>query len=552
MSYDKLLALLRNGENEQTEFKRILLEKDLSSRRRSKLIAQIKFITSQGEGTFVIGVEDLHNKKWVIYGLSEEQLSKSEEILDELCNEAGVKIVSRERIETDKGYIGLYKLSSEEVLDEEIEMIPINVVGRVNAGKSSLIGALVTGRNDNGKGLTRSYLLTYPQEIVKGQTADLHLLFLAFDHNKKPILLKNPLSHDERAAVIGRAKRIITFFDAPGHEEFSKTMIRSILGSSSQYGLVLIPVDDEYELIQGSIRRLNKAQMDGITREHLILMLSSEIPFLILLTKVDAVDNDKIEFVKSVLKDTLKRVGRVPFSVRNEDDLKIALRELNNNVIVPIMEISSVTGKNMGLLLKFLSEIGDTIPKHIINQPGLAYIDKIYRGIPGVSVVVSGTVLSGNFKTGQEIKIGPDENGTFHQGAIGSIEVFSKRVFHIKAGDVFGASIKKVEPSILRRGQVIADVDYPLSATREFEANILVTKHPTRITLGYNPVLQCRTIQQTVELLEIYDKDYLVVGEMGRVRLKFKYYPEFLLEGDKIVLREANTRAIGTITKKLD
>lgn len=545
---DELSYLLAHGEDERTEFKRILSQKDLSKRRKSKLVAQIKFITDLGEGTFVIGLEDIKNQRWDIYGLTKKELDASEKILEELCNEASVLIKVKKHIKTNKGYIGVYTLVRD-TYHEVIEMITFNIVGRVNAGKSSLIGALVTGRTDNGKGRTRSYLLTYPQEIVKGQTADLHLLFLAFDENKNPIRLANPLSHEERALAIERAKRIITFFDAPGHEEFSKTMIRSILGSASQYGIVLIPLDDEYELIQSSIRRINKAQLDAITREHLILMINSETPFMVLLTKADVVDESKVEFVKNILKDTLKRIGRIPFTIRSEDDLSIAIRELNNNVVVPLMEISAVSGKNVDLLMKFFSEIPDTIPKQLLTQPALAYIDKIYRGIPGVSVVVSGTVMSGSFKAGQEIKIGPDENGKFYIGRIGSIEVFSKRVFHVKAGEVFGASIKKVDPAVLRRGQVIADVDYPLVATNEFEANIIVTKHPTRITCGYNPVLQCRTIQQAVELIEIYNKDYLVVGEMGHVRLRFKYNPEFILNGDKIVLREANTRAIGTITK---
>ena len=52
-------------------------------------------------------------------------------------------------------------------------------------------------------------------------------------------------------------------------------------------------------------------------------------------------------------------------------------------------------------------------------------------------------------------------------------------------------------------------------------------------------------------LKRIYDADYLSVGDFARVRLEFMTSPEALNVGDKIVLREANTRAIGTIVKKI-
>jgi len=50
-----------------------------------------------------------------------------------------------------------------------------------------------------------------------------------------------------------------------------------------------------------------------------------------------------------------------------------------------------------------------------------------------------------------------------------------------------------------------------------------------------------------VTLRKIYDADYLSVGDFARVTLEFMSFPEAIEVGDKIVLREANTRAIGTV-----
>ena len=179
-------------------------------------------------------------------------------------------------------------------------------------------------------------------------------------------------------------------------------------------------------------------------------------------------------------------------------------------------------------------------------------MDKVYRGIKGTNVVVTGTVKSGVFKKGQALRIGPDGGNLFQEGRLFSIEMFKKRIGTVKAGDLFGFDIKDVDKHLVRRGQMITDPDIEPGSCRTFEANIIVTRHPTKISVGYSPVLQAHTIQQTVVLKKIYDADFLSVGDFACVRLEFMNSPEALNVGDKIVLREANTRAIGTIVKKIE
>ncbi|MHA1469115.1 MAG: hypothetical protein ACTSSP_00990 [Candidatus Asgardarchaeia archaeon] len=174
-----LNKILEEGENEHIEMKRILTEKDLVENRKRKIIAQLRYITDEHTGLFVLGVEDINNKKWEIYGLKEKELVVSENILQKLCDSAKIKIKERIRVKTEKGFVGIYKL--EQDTNSEIHMINVNFLGRVNAGKSTLIGVLASGRLDDGKGDRRSFLLKHPQELIKGQTADLHVLFLSFD-----------------------------------------------------------------------------------------------------------------------------------------------------------------------------------------------------------------------------------------------------------------------------------------------------------------------------------------------------------------------------------
>ncbi|MHA1960789.1 MAG: GTP-binding protein [Candidatus Thorarchaeota archaeon] len=549
-SVEDIKEILRIGETRNSEFKRMLSGTDLKTERFQKLVTRIRFMTCENpfEGTFLVGIEDVNGKEWKVYGLSEDDLETSSSILLEICKEAEVEIVEEERIETTKGFVGKYLLKRIEA-PEIKETCSINVAGRVNSGKSTLIGALVTGTPDDGSGRSRSFLLTHPQEITRGQTADIHLTFMGFSEEGQSIHLENPLSKEESARVLDQSARILTFFDAPGHKEYSKTMIRSILGADAQYGLILVPAPEEANLIRAEEERSGIRRLDDITREHLILMSTQESPFMVAISKTDKASDEDVVLVEDVLRDSLKEIGRIPVGISDMDDIPPVIREIRNCVVVPIFRTAATAMSSLSLLVETLSELPSTTDDIDFDRPARAYIDKVYRGIRGTNVVVTGTVKSGVFKKGQNLSIGPDLDGQFMEARLFSIEMFKRRVGLVKPGDLFGFDIKDVDKHEVRRGQVLSDTDAEVSGCWQFEANIVVTRHPTRISVGYSPVFQSHTIQQAVILKTIHDADFLAVGDFARVKLEFMTRPEALMVGDKIVLREANTRAIGTIVE---
>ncbi len=543
-----LKQLLANGETRNTEFKRSLTDRDKTRDRRAKLIAQLKLITSEGPGQFVVGVEDLHGKKWEVYGLSNEEMETSKIILKALCKEAGIDILEETHYKTDQGIVTSFTLAR--VITPMVpETIGINMVGRVNSGKTTVAGVLIQCKLDDGSGQARAVLLTYPQELKRGQTADLHVTFAAIDKQGKFIPMKAPLQKSTRARILDKAHRIITIFDAPGHKEYTKTMIRSVLGASAQYSMLLVPCLDEHKLAIAEEQRSGILRLDDITREHLLLVSNQELPFFVVINKVDDCDEAIRSQVRNLVFETIKEIGHVPLRVTSDDDIRIICREIAHRVIVPVFEVSCVTGEGLDLLRKSLAYIPSRIPVERIEKPAFAYIDKVYRGIRGTNVVITGTVQEGIFKPGQPILCGPDNDGRFMKGRIGSIEVFKKRVERVKAGDVFGFDIKRLPPEKVRRGQIISDKDADTKAVQAFDATIIVTRHPTRIRPGYEPVFHSATIQQPVIYEKIFDKEYLVVGDVARVRMVFKKGPEMLRIGDRIVTREANTRCIGTVTE---
>ncbi len=547
-SHDDILQILKSGEDHHTEFKRRLTKADLKKDRREKLVTRIKYLTCENpfEGLFLLGIDDIAGKEWKIFGISAPALKIAEEVLKDLCEEAAVEIVEEEQVETPKGLVGIYllkKLAAPEIK----ETCSVNIAGRVNSGKSSLVGALVTGKPDDGKGRSRSFLLTHPQEITRGQTADIHLSFLGFDEKGCPIHPVNPLNKEESARILDQSTKIVTFFDAPGHREFSKTMIRSILSADAQYGLILVPGPEEARLIRQEEDRTRIPRLDEITREHLILMSSQQAPFFVVISKIDKTRAEDFELVYNILRSSLKDIGKIPLTLRSPDEIPLLAKEIQHGVIVPVVPFSALDSTSIALLTDLLRSVPSNTKYASPTDTACAYIDKVYRGIKGTNVVVTGTVKSGIFKTGQTVKVGPEKNNQFQEGRLFSIEMFKKRINAARAGDLFGFDIKDVAKHSIRRGQMITDPEEQVQSCWEFEANIVVTRHPTRIAVGYTPVLQCHTIQQTVVLDRIYDADYLSVGDFARVRLRFMVTPEAVGVDDRIVLREENTRAIGTI-----
>jgi GTPase len=77
-----------------------------------------------------------------------------------------------------------------------------------------------------------------------------------------------------------------------------------------------------------------------------------------------------------------------------------------------------------------------------------------------------------------------------------------------------------------------------------------VLHNSTTIKVKYEGVLHCGTIQQTVILDAIYGGEETLRNEdRALVKFTFKYRPEFVKEGETILLREGKTKVIGTITK---
>lgn len=513
-------------ENKNIEFKEKLSpEIHLKEEKKQHLASQMKYLLEIGKGTaiYILGVSDDGHTK----GLNELEFEQSINVLKNIASECNAKISKIEKFNEDGKLIGKIIINKSYSNTLKSHLI-IGVAGHVHHGKSTLIATLITGRPDlNGKNWL--YLNVLPHEIERNLSADLHYALYGFS-NGSVLNLKNPLEKKERAKIVEKANKIISFVDTVGHEPWLRTTIRGLIGQNIDYGLLVVAADDG---------------VTHITKEHLGILLAINLPVIICITKIDKVSEKRLEEVEKQIEELLKNLGKIPFIVKSENDLNVVLDKLE--VIVPIFKTSAVDLKGYDLLNKLFQKLPER--KKDLDKPFLMYIDKIYN-ISGVGTVVSGTIKQGKLKTGKELLLGPDKTGGFRKVKAASIEMHYQRLEEANAGFVVGIALRGIKYEEIERGMVLCDEDLKPKAVKSFEAEILVLHHPTRIASGYEPVYHCQTIAESVRL-ELLDKNYLKAGESGKVKMTFRYKPQFVSEGDKFVFREGKTKGIGTITKIL-
>lgn len=520
---DEIMELARNGETANIEFKEYLKKKvHLEKDRMQGLASQMRHrvLSGNGRAIYLVGVDD----KGMLHGLSQRHYDETIEVLDEIAREAGLSITERNCYPSNGGVVGKLLIEKPRLKKEHLL---IGTAGHVDHGKSTLVGTLVSGELDDGDGKTRRYLDTQKHEIERGLSADLSYAVYGFDGEGKAMRLKNPLSKKEKAGVVEKAGKIVSFVDTVGHEPWLRTTIRGIVGQKLDYGVLTIAADDG---------------ITHVTKEHLGILLAMDLPVIIAVTKCDRFARKNLEGETA---DLLALVGKVPQFIRSEHDVEMLQPFWETKFLVPVVRTSAKTGEGIDLLDKLFMHLPKRSARFEREKDFLMYIDKVYT-VPGAGTVVSGSIKQGVVKRGVELMLGPDADGGFHKVKAASMEIHHFSVEAAEVGEIIGIALKNPELSI-RRGMVLS-ADEKVTASREFEADIVVLNHPTRIADGYEPVIHLETISETIMITPL-DAEFLAAGDRGRVRMRFKYNPYYIREGQRFIFREGRSKGIGTVVR---
>ncbi|KAI5920502.1 P-loop containing nucleoside triphosphate hydrolase protein [Camillea tinctor] len=417
---------------------------------------------------------------------------------------------------------------------EQVIETRIAVVGNVDAGKSSLLGVLVKGDLDDGRGKARVNLFRHKHEIETGRTSSVGMEIMGFDTVGKVITSDTPgrkLSWEE---IGSRSAKVITFSDLAGHERYLRTTVFGLLSSSPNYCLLMVAANN------GLI---------GMSKEHLGIALALNVPIMVIITKIDIcppnILEQTIQQITKILKSPAAR--KMPIFINSREECINTATQFVSQRICPIFQVSNVTGQNLDLVRTFLN----ILPHHgryDSDAPFEFHVNDTFS-VPFVGTVVSGIVKSGVIHAGDNVLIGPDSLGQFIQTSIRSIERKRIAVPAASAGQSASFALKKVRRKDVRKGMVVLPriEGHPLPKVyQEFVAEVLILSHATTIKTKYQAMLHVGPVSQTCAIIDV-DRPYIRTGDRATVAFRFVQRPEYLAPGDRLLFREGRTKGLGIV-----
>jgi elongation factor 1-alpha len=175
-----------------------------------------------------------------------------------------------------------------------------------------------------------------------------------------------------------------------------------------------------------------------MTKHHLNLNLCCSLrnPIVVVFTKIDGCPAHALKLSTTEVKQMLRTTDarKKPFMIQNIDHVATVMEKMES--LVPIIEISCVTGEGIDLLQKLLF----AVPKRRrheqkSNRPFELLVEDIFN-VPHVGPVVSGFVNAGKLTVGanRNVFVGPMDDGTFLKTVAKSAHIAQIYTLHITSG----------------------------------------------------------------------------------------------------------------------
>lgn len=337
--------------------------------------------------------------------------------------------------------------------------IVLGTAGHVDHGKTSLIRALTGIETDRLK-----------EEKKRGITIE-----LGFAH------LDLPCGH--RIGIV----------DVPGHEKFVKNMVAGVTGMD----LVAFIIAADEGIMPQTVEHFEICRLLGVKQG------------MIILTKIDMVEEDWIEMVQDEIRDFCEG------SFLEE---------------APILPVSSTTGVGIDKVLETLDSF---VSKHQFNEafgPFRLPVDRIFA-MKGFGSVVTGTSISGRTNIGDDLRLYPSNS----IGKVRGIQVHSESVDTVEAGHRTAINLQGVDTSKIERGMVLATPDalqenYMLDCQFLYlGSNSKPLKHRKRVRVHLGTA-------EIIGRISLIDRDELEPGEEVGVQILLEK-PVAVWPEDRFVIR---------------
>ena len=293
--------------------------------------------------------------------------------------------------------------------------------------------------------------------------------------------------------------RTVSLIDVPGHERFIKNMLAGIGGIDAA---LLVVAADESFMPQ--------------TEEHLaILDLLGVSHGLVVLTKVDLVDDEWLALVVEEVRERLHNTSLAH---------------------APIVPVSARTGRGLDTLLAALDTLLDATPtrSRASGSPRLP-IDRAFT-IGGFGAVVTGTLIDGPLRVGDEVEILPQRL----RGRVRGVQTHQQKSEVALPGSRVAVNLSGISHHEIARGNLLA---YPGTRSPADRIDVRV-----RLTAGLaqNAALELFVgAAQTLCRATLLDREELAAGDQGWLQLRL-VTPVAVARGDRYILRTPSpSRTIG-------
>lgn len=288
----------------------------------------------------------------------------------------------------------------------------------------------------------------------------------------------------------GRRAGII---DVPGHEKFIKNMLAGVSGIDI---VLLVIAADEGIMPQ--------------TIEHFeILQLLNVKKGIIVLTKADLVDDDWIAMVK--------------------EDIN---KEVKGTFLekAPVMTVSSKTGEGLEELTSAIDTITESTESKDTEGHFRLPVDRVFT-ISGFGTVVTGTVISGRIKEGENIEIYPSGNIT----KVRSIQVHDQPVKLAEAGQRCAMNLANIKTNEVQRGDVIS-IENIMEPSIIIDCNFYYLKSASKVLSNNQRIRLYHGTNEIIGRIILLDKEELKPGEHAYVQLRLEK-PVTAQRNDRYVIR---------------
>lgn len=281
--------------------------------------------------------------------------------------------------------------------------------------------------------------------------------------------------------------------DVPGHERFVRAMVAGVGGMD----LVMLVIAAEEGVMPQTREHLEICQLLGVRKG------------LVALTKCDLVDKEWLELVVEEVREYL-----------NCSFLEGA----------PIIPVSAKTASGLEELKAGLASQAAEVAEKSAEGPFRLPVDRVFT-IAGFGTVVTGTLLSGEIKTGDEVEILP----AALPSRVRSVQSHGLMAEHGSAGQRLAVNLQGVELGEILRGDVVVPRG-AFRTTRAVDASFVYLSSASR-ELRHRSTLRLHSATYEVPAQVILlDRDSLEPGESAFVQLRLKH-PVLLLPGDHFIVR---------------